>query len=406
MAKLVASTWNRDSGDQQQSRPMRRLAGLRQAVQAMQAKVDACNYERSGLVRGIFVGPEYLFASRWAGFTYSNGTQVARSVTQDSHDALLRELMAISSAYPRILMLPGTIAWKKPLALRELQSRIQYYKGREDKKLFEAILAEFALKKGEKSLVSSQLRQDYLIANGVPMPTEPLPEQELKLIRDTYPMVFNQLVAVVAPQVDPLLGSAARKAAQRYAATPKQMRHMMQNTAYALLNGKVVFAYAKQGNFHEEAGDSRVVFAPGAKSGVQEIEGIHFGFEVCLDHNIGTLKKQLRGGRKVDVQIVMSDYVKYSPAHVVVRDGGVFVHASTEPTEGGVWTINSGIKTPVPLLGTDTIAGSDLTHWEIDVEVDDPFSLAGTFMQDIDKKLPARKWATVAPVGSTFRSHG
>src|SRR5262245_45555543 len=76
------------------------------------------------------------------------------------------------------------------------------------------------------------------------------------------------------------LGYAAHLAGERN--TPQAIRSLMQNTVYGLLDGRVVHAYSKQGNYKEEIGDPSLVFAHGGNCGVQEIEGIRFGLEVAL----------------------------------------------------------------------------------------------------------------------------
>src|SRR5262249_8288261 len=162
------------------------------------------------------------------------------------------------------------------------------------------------------------------------------------------------------------------------------------------------FSYSKQGNFNEEVGDDTLVFAPGARSGIQQIEGIRFGFEVCLDHFLGTLSRQLRQGRQLDVQVVMSDAVDYNSAHTVVRDGGFFVHASTTSSVTGVWQMNQHQAVPAPSLGLNVVDGTELSHWDMEVDVDDPFSLSGTFMENPRSLFPQRKW-TVQTTKNPFR---
>ncbi|MBA3312432.1 MAG: hypothetical protein M3552_05120 [Planctomycetota bacterium] len=405
MAKFVASTWNRKTRGQQKIKGfIQRGEHLKSALKSTQAKIDQQKFNSEGLVRGIFVAPEYFFSAKYAGMTVGN-RKMPRPIGADSHAQLLKMLANISRMFPRILILPGTVAWKKPMNLREFGQRLAYHLGREQfrqplngDQLLRGLRAEWQWGVGGK-IVNGEDRQDYEEANGVEMPTTLITDQEFADIATSHPGFYTHMVATV--ENDGGLGSAAHAALKRH--NSSAVRHMMQNTAYAFLNGNVVFEYAKQGNYHEEAGDGSLVFAPGAKSGVQNIEGIRFGFEICLDHNLGTLSKQLRNGREIDIHIVMSDWVGFSAGNVVARDGGFFVHASTEPSVAGAWRISNGQKVLAHSLGSETIQGTPLSHWEIDVEVEDPFALAGTFM---DPSRPVRKWASVTANRGGFRSHG
>jgi hypothetical protein len=411
VAKLVVSTWNRGSRLQQNENNDSRISSLNAAVKATAAQIAAQGYESSGLVKGIFVAPEYFFAAKYAGFVLNGGGKVPRPIGAVAHDDLLRKLDSLSRAFPRILIVPGTVAWKKPFDLAELQARERYYRGRAahmppltGEPLTRALRAEYQRSAIDSSLTDSADRARYKRTNNLDMPTELVSEAEFDTLKTTHPQLYATMVQVVSA-LD-RLGKAAYAAIDRYNANPGGITHTMQNTAYAFLNGQVVFRYSKQGNFHEEVGDSGLVFAPGARSGVQDIEGIKFGFEVCLDHNLGVLSRQLRAGHHIDVQVVTSDWVKYKPEHAVVRDGGYFVHASTNASATGVWQLNNGKAVLAPKLGAGNVDGTELAHWEVDVEVYDPFDLSGTFMQDLENQFPEKKKWTVNVPKSPFRTRG
>jgi len=167
-------------------------------------------------------------------------------------------------------------------------------------------------------------------------------------------------------------------------------KRFMFNTAYGFLNGKIVLAYRKQGNFNEEAGYDDTFFLSGGQSGFRDIEGIRFGFEVCLDHNVGLLKRQLRPGQDVDVQIVLSDAVQPVPGNIVVQHGGFFVHASTAAPVAGCFMRNGDTIEWAPEIGVDTVAGSQLHHWKMHLDVHDPFDLSDSFMTRLGK---SGRWA-------------
>src|SRR5262249_17383957 len=154
---------------------------------------------------------------------------------------------------------------------------------------------------------------------------------------------------------------------------------VLRNSAYVFLNGQCVFHYIKQGNFHEEVGEPEGVYVPGAKSGVVQIEGIWFGFEICLDHMFGYLSRQIRKNRELMVHIVVSATVDKVREH---RDflpiGGYYIHASTAPVhakladlEGSVVGRRAGVFKKVgpgrfrqaKRLYKQKVAGSELIHY-------------------------------------------
>jgi len=191
---------------------------------------------------------------------------------------------------------------------------------------------------------------------------------------------------------------------KRMEAGAAPLQYMMSNAAYGFLNGEVVFMYSKQANFNEEVGDTSLIFKPGGRNGVRDIEGTRFGIEICLDHDIGMLSRQARPDRPIDIQVVLSDAVQRKAESLsALRDKGWLIHAATAAPENGVWHKTPTGMVPAKSLGHDSVAGSELTHWEI--ELTDTYELADTFMA-AGMDPPARRWATVQPVRTTIRSTG
>ena len=402
MVNLVVSTLWRDSRQQQtQGDAMRRLGAIRAAVGATDRMIKQSNFDASGLIKGIFAAPEYAFAARLAGFAGPiSGKTRGRSLHAHAHDRLVRELSTLSAMFPRILIIPGTIAWKAPLSEAELDRRLGYYFAREKNppKLQDDVLSR-ALKVAWKLCTTDgRLYNIFEISKhkadlGIDLPTRTLTDPELATYETTYPEWYKHMVtvaeALLRQEGSIALNLAAQQAMDRLAVdrlfddSASSIKHMMSNTAYAFLNGKVVFSYNKQSNWQEEIGDPMVVFAPGGRTGVTQIEEIWFGLEVCRDHAFGTLRQQLRSGRELDVQIVLSDYVDVRPENVVVRKKGYFVHASTNPSKQGVFKVNGDKVTLAPVLGQEAIGNGRLTHWQMDIKVHDPFELADSFMAGV-----------------------
>ena len=176
----------------------------------------------------------------------------------------------------------------------------------------------------------------------------------------------------------------------------------MHNAAYAFLNGEIKYVYHKHANYQETLhSHPDVIYVPGMNSGFAEIDGIGFGFEICLDHGVGALNMFARPERRrPDVQVILSDYVANTPANVNARPGGYVVHASTHAGVNGVYAVPAaGQMTPLPAAASGTAAGAPLHHWEIDVDFDAGFTLAGTFMEHemLYPTPPGRKPMKVAP---------
>ncbi len=389
MAKLVVSTWNRDRADNaQKGYGMKaRLSTLEAAVAKTQQQIDASAFKAKGLIRGIFVAPEYLFALKFAGGTMG-ATKYPRALWVSKHDNILKSLAAISRRFPRILFIPGTITWKTMLDLDDVEKRLKYYEGREANKKIEGAELKMILKRewrwdlNNGTLCCKDDRVNYQNTYGAPMPTAPLSDADIQRIEQQNPQYFQIMLDWTVRNPEMYLST---KTARQRLADPN-VNQMMFNTAYVFLNGQIVHKYNKQGNFDEEFGDASVVFVPGARRGVQTIEGIRFGFEICLDHAAGYLVRQSRGGGQVDVQIIMSDFVRNDDLAqtLIIRPGGYLIHASTAIDYEGVGMVQPNHQiTPAAQLGADTVDGSDLFHWLIDLKVHDPFDLRNTFMQAV-----------------------
>jgi len=188
------------------------------------------------------------------------------------------------------------------------------------------------------------------------------------------------------------------------AMTPLAKR-VMSSATYGFLNGSVVFSYKKQANFNEEIGDSQLLFLPGGRNGVRNFEGAVFGVEICLDHNIGMLSRQVRSNRPVDIRVTLSDSVRMKPESLwVLQYGGWLIHGSTDASENGVWQKTTAGITTTKSLGIDAIESTNLTNWGMDLNVNDPYELAGIFMTK-GMQPRARSWPTVQGP-KPFRSTG
>src|SRR5215470_5477941 len=130
MHSLVVSTWHRGNFEQQTFDPTQRLNLLRQAV-AKADSVSKGNSRDTGLIKGIFVAPEYSFAAELAGISFNGDPTRARSMAIRQAVQARRGLQSLSRDYPRLLIIPGSMAWKMPIDEAEFKRRIKYYAKRQ-----------------------------------------------------------------------------------------------------------------------------------------------------------------------------------------------------------------------------------------------------------------------------------
>jgi hypothetical protein len=153
-----------------------------------------------------------------------------------------RQLANLSRQFPRLLIVPGTIAWNAPGDRKVVESCLRYYEGRAKFKpplagaeLFNAPRAEWQIG-STNTLVNTYDRQQYRQANGTDMPTALLTEQDVAWIKANNDPLCQLMVNHV--QNRDVLGKAAQAAIDRMA-DPAHRTHMMFNTAYAFLNGQL-----------------------------------------------------------------------------------------------------------------------------------------------------------------------
>src|SRR5579871_4720382 len=344
MAKLVVSTWTRDHiGHQYIKESTHRLNKLRRAVAVTQALVDKTPVEPLGLIKGIFAPPEYFFANRYAGMEMTDGSMQPRGVDVTERNDLLDRLTDLSFQHRRILIIPGTIVWERPFKLQKLLAAMSYYGTRVnyvnagEAQQTELICDWWYYRKGTRKLICATDLQEERRVTGLPIPIKVLLPEDVARIRKLKPNLYAEMrqYAMLVREVG--LGEVA-SFKKRMEAGAAPLQYMMSNAAYGFLNGEVVFMYSKQANFNEEVGDTSLIFKPGGRNGVRDIEGTRFGIEICLDHDIGMLSRQARPDRPIDIQVVLSDAVQRKAESLsALRDKGWLIHAATAAPENGVW---------------------------------------------------------------------
>ena len=293
----------------------------------------------------LFVAPEYYFAA----------SDSAHAIPQTQKDQIVGFLRALSSEHPTLVLVPGTIAWKKPV----LRSGPKAYKkgtmipkerGRYEKFLERITSARDA----ELDLVSHAVDRDVnerVARAGTDLGA-------IRRIRTDYRQIATQnLAGTVTDTYDRRLrmGAKLKENADRCS--------IARNTAYGFYNGREVARYHKRSDYMEvfpsESDGGFVIYEPGGgpegPGSHFEVESVRFGVEVCLDHQIGFLSQS--GGWYPDIQIIMSADTPLVHEHSFTVEGGYVVHASSNPDYTGVSRKVNGLITPVATVDERTYLG-------------------------------------------------
>jgi hypothetical protein len=366
--KLVAAIWSRNTYMTEQGDTIAtRLLKLRKAVKKAAGLLQA--HAGGDAPRGIFLAPEYLFAEpvaavgrrRRHSYTSLEGGQQRRHVDENQRDYILNMLKDLSRGEGAgLLLVPGTTAWYKAIA--NVNQALDLVNRAEARGIHQA---------GP----SKSLEYDPVTNNIVPTRAQ-IPQIA------TYGWKRARLNSLVA--IDKSVHDYAQKngISDEQAQQRRDNATEARNTAYVLYGGNEVFVYDKQGDFHEVLDydtNRRNIYIPGVKNGIFSYGGIDFGIEVCLDHAMAVLKGH-HGYEAPHVHLICSAAVKVDPNSLVVKRGGVALHACCVPEFSGVWrssTVLGNIKDCtqaaasdeyVKFLGAEDVAGAELRTYEINLE--------------------------------------
>lgn len=402
--EIVVGVWSRRTHDPAYNNQSvhQKVTLITNALNNLQAEIGVQGIPAAQNVQGIFVAPEYLFASHNHGREMAGGGFHGRSLSEHKKNSIITILRGISAQFPRILIVPGTIAWKKVFdaaagdryhAAGDVQQQMVHvvpglnlagpavaqrgfgYKlhtaGRN--KITQFLIREPRYRDALKQIVCNVLN--------------------VHLMHMTFNRLLNELPTftdlfenIAGPTRANLIANQdyyrSRNFAQKLAAIQDPTcTYMMRNTSYVFLDGDAVYEYNKQGDFYEAVGARHdTVYVPGGDPGEYEIDGINFGFEICLDHDIGYARAQSTGVK--DIHILCSAMVANIADNRSVALGGHAIHACSNDAFSGVWTKTAmgHTYTPVPTVGAAVTFGADpFQKYLIDCEVDEMAGLPSLF---------------------------
>lgn len=285
----------------------------------------------------VLVAPEYMFVAR--GFRLATVSDLSRNrfLEKAARDNIMGDLQELSASFGKqLILVPGSIASRELLPPHGTTDRN------------EAV----AMAKQHIS-TSAQWILNY-------QPT--LTQKEVMKVETASPL--GGRTAITPREKVKKLDKMATATTGRH--------YLAENVSYLFNNGKALARYAKHGDFHERlpGASTRTVFVPGIAPGRATVGGINFGIEICLDHGLGTLKNtESVTGSLSSVHLLCSAAVEPDLAAIAVRDGGYFVHASSnlgwtsiQRKKGATW---------VPPLEPDTatISGHTLKMGTIELDL-------------------------------------
>jgi hypothetical protein len=301
----------------------------------------------------VFVAPEYYFAA----------SDRAHAIPQDDKERLVGRLSALSATLPTMVFCPGTIAWKKPMIRSGAQ---RFHRGtttpKTSRRITKFTQRTRAAVRDQEALVPHHVAQD-IAQNVARYPT----------IRDQFE---NERAREQTRQffLDRARGRAALEQRMYANLMNDQDRcYIARNTAYGFYNGREVARYHKRSEYAEvfdsESDGGYVIYEPGGgPEGAGDrfdVEGVKFGVEVCLDHQLGYLSQG--GGWYPDVQIIMSADVQYVEAHSFVKEGGFVVHASSNRDCTKIYQNVGGVSTEIP-AGYENVQAGRLYYARLTLE--------------------------------------
>jgi hypothetical protein len=284
MKDVLVALWSRETHE-----PRKMLAHtifpLSLAIKRARERAESLVKQRGNL-QSVFVAPEFLFTAP----EYSPGST---GMSLGMRNWVLEKLKKLSQDNPNMLLVPGTIVFKERITQRSARRAILNLEHAfEPKPLMEA----------RKLPIKPYLTYEST-------------DKTIKTSQDLYRSQIDELTRYEQNQVSRMPSSGASD-------------FLIKNRTYVFFSGEKKFSYGKKCNMGDFNNDSdKGIFVPGRHEGVTTIDGLKVGFEVCLDHSLGTLKNHLLKP-DLDLHVIASAEVNNNPSEICVAEGGYLIHAS------------------------------------------------------------------------------
>ncbi len=378
---MVVALWNRDTATKQAGFNPDRLRLLNDALQACQAQL-ATILKPAQKIKGIFLAPEYYFARENAGQVERYGSLNERCLTETGKDFIVQHLLTVSKTYPQVLLIPGTVAWKKSVTRTPDQefkrdpethrrTNIAKTQTRQDS-VFNAINTNFGIGGSRGGYLATELLRAKIRRELNPATGLANPDDVAAQIHILFQQSENDLRLALQARFgtsDGMYKSVPTHQENADALFDGTATHVMKNTAFVFLNGKIRFKYNKKNDFHEALSDAgETIFCPGAKSGFATVEGIDIGLEICLDHAVQALANTPLPASGTPMFHILTS-ASVGVTHAVVRENGYLIHASSDKNMAVVsQKTSTGWNNATPVQKT-SVGGDPLDIYKIKVTV-------------------------------------
>lgn len=282
-----------------------RMARIAQGMWDLERELSPHVLPGSQPLRGVLLAPEYMFARPAAGQDHAFGEQ--RQLEQADADGVRRAMEALSARYPGILLVPGTVAWRKPVP-QDLENgwarKIPKYT---------AILED-----------ASRYNSHYGTSGSWdPMDWEAFPPADAR----------------------PGSGGYVVTARDKVLALTQPGAYVARNTAFCFLNGRCIFKYHKIGDYHEVlhwgANGLDTVNLPSRYPGRFKAGGLEFGLSICYDQSLSQMdlvqgrgfipQRMQKTADPVDVHILLSAWIPPHVSQVNLKRDGLLLSCSSNP---------------------------------------------------------------------------
>jgi predicted amidohydrolase len=378
MKRMVVALWSVPTQGMQNISLDARRAALKQAVdKAYQVGTQKLASLDSSAMHsppyGVFATPEYFIAQPipqslllpTVRASHTVGDQ--RHIDEDEKERRLAEFKEISRLAKGWIIVPGTIAWRKPF--QRAGAKMYHSKGSKMGQL----KAESRYDKAVTQIEDYAKQMNMLASTGL--------SGKMNLPSD-HPLVRSGFATTVsAPTTQTKVSSL--KASKDGDMLDLRPIHMARNTAYVLYDGDVKFKYNKRGDYHEVLDGGNTVHVPGAFDGRFQLRTsgpnavnerpIEFSIEICLDHVLNTAAREVQHYGGVDIQIITSAWVKPDEGSLSLKSGGYLAHACSNAEHTAVSKFSKGTLwnsfTSDKPFATETVSGCPLRFWTIELDL-------------------------------------
>jgi hypothetical protein len=285
--------------------------------------------DNSRVITGIFAAPEYAFA-RPASSGDHTGTDI-RHLGEGTKVEVEKWIKEVSAKFPKILMFPGTVAWKKAMA-RDKNMYVQRKQALGSPLTASQLNTKFTGKtqtRAQKAQADLQTNAQIMFANDITWSVASHQYEGMGKAGGVQ-YYFTDVDTGLAVNGNPgKFWTDNESLANRKRTAPSTQdklnklgtaTEMARNTCYVYLAGKKLLKYNKQNDYHEVLDTGATVYVPGKRTPFVTVEGLTYGIEVCLDHVAETQKKLVTAGQlsaAPDVLVVLSAQVEFDPAFMV-----------------------------------------------------------------------------------------